>query len=375
MSNTKIGIDARLINETGVGVYIRNLLNNLGRLPTSDIEFYVYVKSHNDFNSQISNFKSHIANFQWHSFSEQIGFLHQLYRDDLDLMHFTYFSYPLLYRRPFIITIHDLTPLLFATGKASTHNKIIYSIKRLAAQTLIKNAFHTSKAIITPTTSVKNLISERYGKDGAHKISVTHEGLNEDLLSIKENRKLSKHFDKPFFMYVGNFYPHKNIENLIRAFAKTKIKAQLILIGPNDYFAARSLQLINQLKQTHRIVLYSNPKLEDLVFFYKHAQALLHPSLAEGFGLPLLEASYFKCPIIASDIAVFHEVLNTHYLSFNPNDTGDIAHKIEYFFTHKNNNTSLYLPQKTIENTFSFQKMAQQTLKIYREEARHTRGV
>src|SRR3989344_5953270 len=121
MSNTKIGIDARL-------------LNNLGRLPTSDIEFYVYVKSHNDFNSQISNFKSHIANFQWHSFSEQIGFLHQLYRDDLDLMHFTYFSYPLLYRRPFIITIHDLTPLLFATGKASTHTKIIYSIKRLAAQ-------------------------------------------------------------------------------------------------------------------------------------------------------------------------------------------------------------------------------------------------
>ena len=375
MSNTKIGIDARLINETGVGVYIRNLLNNLGRLPTSDIEFYVYVKSHNDFNSQISNFKSHIANFQWHSFSEQIGFLHQLYRDDLDLMHFTYFSYPLLYRRPFIITIHDLTPLLFATGKASTHNKIIYSIKRLAAQALIKNAFHASEIIITPTTSVKNLITESYGKDGAHKISVTHEGLNEELLSIKENRKLSKRFDKPFFMYVGNFYPHKNIENLIRAFAKTKIKAQLILIGPNDYFAARSLQLINQLKQTRRIVLYSNPKLEDLVFFYKHAQALLHPSLAEGFGLPLLEASYFKCPIIASDIAIFHEVLENNYLAFNPHSIEDIAHKIEYFFTHKNNSTSLYLPQKTIENKFSFQKMAQETLKIYREEAHHTRGV
>ncbi len=99
-----------------------------------------------------------------------------------------------------------------------------------------------------------------------------------------------------------------------------------------------------------------------MVFFYKNAAAIIHPSLSEGFGLPLIEAAYFGLPIIASNIEVFKEILDDNYFAFNPYDITDIKYKISEFFQKK--------PQfqyKEVFERYSFEKMTKKIVELYKK--------
>jgi glycosyltransferase involved in cell wall biosynthesis len=241
-----------------------------------------------------------------------------------------------------------------------------YNLKKIGYRLALSSGVKNARRIITPSQFVKNSITEHFGNKYGEKINITYEGINEELLGADENVDLSKKFQKPFFIYVGNFYPHKNVEKLMKAFSQLDIKYSLILIGPDDYFAKRAHQLLSHL-QTKNIIFCHNPSLEDFVYFYKNATALIHPSLTEGFGLPLIEASYFSCPIIASDIPVFSEVLGSNYLSFNPHSVEDIQKKIKLFIEKLNDSSmqNFFLSKNQIVREFTFKKMAEQTMRIY----------
>lgn len=354
----KIGIDARLINQTGVGRYIKNLLFFLPK--SEKFTFYIYLLEE-DFNTVYFEDKKFIkqeASFKWHTLGEQIKFLKALLDDRLDLMHFTYFSYPYFYNRPFIITIHDLTPYFFKTGRSSTKNFLIYNLKHLFYKALIRRAIFQSSAVITPSYVVKKQLLDTFCQD-EDKIITTYEGVDANLKTAQENSRLKDKFKKPFFLYVGNLYPHKNIERLIKVFQSIK-GFDLVLVGKKDYFAKRTKRLVEELKLTGKIKFFFDAKNQDLVFFYQNTKALIHPSLSEGLGLPLLEAAYFDCPIIASDIPVFSEVLDDKFVKFNPYDVEDMRKKI----------TSFIKKRKTFDlkdqiGRFSFKKMANQTFNIY----------
>ncbi len=359
----KIGIDARLYSQTGVGTYLKNILYYLEKKKLKNELFYVYMLPEDYDHTSFKNNKiiKKKVNYRWHSIGEQFGFAIRLYADNLDLMHFTYFSYPILYLKKFVATIHDTTPLLFKTGKASTKRQLIYKIKHAFFKIILKQQVTKALRIITPTNMVKKQLIGLYGEKIAQKIIPIYEGVSYQIRQAKENKLLSNKFNN-FFIYVGNFYPHKNVENLIKAFRNINKKYKLILLGPDDYFAKRILQSINTPKLNNNIFLFKNPLLSDLKYFYKNALALIHPSFSEGFGLPLIEAAYFNCPIIASDIKVFKELLGNSYLSFNPNDTNDITEKIKSFIENK--------PKYNYVNIFkkySFEKMTNKTVKIYKE--------
>lgn len=357
----KIGIDARLYSQTGVGVYLQNLIYWLQKIAPKNLIFNIYLmeKDFNKVNINNKNFIKVKTDYHWHSFQEQVNYFNKLQTDQLDLMHFTYFSYPILYKKKFITTVHDLTPLLFKTGRASSKNQIIYSLKHLFFKIVLSSQIKNSRAIISPTQTVKNQIIKIYGEKYATKINSIYEGVNLNLLQRKENDNLKNSF-KDFFIYVGNFYPHKNVEKLIKAFSQISSNHKLILLGPDDYFAKKIVRYIDISNTKNKIVLFNNPTLSDLVFFYKNAKALIHPSLSEGFGLPLVEAMCFNLPIIASNIPVFKEILDGKYLAFNPKDTQDIQRKIEYAI--KNGLKTDYVD---LLKKYSFARMAEQTLKVY----------
>ncbi len=359
----KIGIDARLYSQTGVGVYISNLLYYLQDLTGDHFQVFIYLLAQDMDRIKFKN-KNYIKRpspYRWHTFSEQLGFAKLLYEDKLDLMLFTYFSYPVLYWRKFISTIHDATPLLFKTGKASTKNHALYEIKYLFFKGVLTSQIKNASAIITPTKAVRSQIVRLYGEKFTEKIYPIYEGVNRELIELKPNKSLAKNFNKDFFIYVGNLYPHKNVEKLVEAFSKID-DYMLILFGPDDFFTKRLTQLIDRLNLQKKVIFYHNPSYEDLIFFYQNAQALINPSLSEGFGLPLIEAAYFGLPIIASNIEVFSEVLDDKYLSFNPNDVDDIAKKINEFI--KKRKTYDYA---NLLKRYSFKKMAVETLDLYKK--------
>lgn len=360
--NKKIGIDARLYFQTGVGTYLRNLLNNLEKIAPDNLEFYIYFlqrdKDKIEFNKK--NFIKRPVTSSWHTFGEQTRFLYEIYKDRIDLMHFTYFSYPVLYGRRFVSTIHDTTPLFFKTGKASTKNPFAYEIKHKVFKAVLKSQIKNALKIITPTKTVKKQLISLYGHSYGEKIIPIYEGVDRTLQKVQENKALVKTIKQPFFLYVGNFYPHKNVETLIKAFSKIEYAYQLILVGPDDYFAKRLAKLIKELKQETKIIFCHNASSADLKFFYSEAQALIHPSLSEGFGLPLLEASFCSCPIIGSNIEVFKELLSEEYLSFDPRDGTDIENKIHQFIEKRPK-----FDYKHILSKYSFEEMSKKTLDVY----------
>ena len=180
----RIGIDARLIAQTGVGRYIYELVHELvtQKLDAS-VELYLYVRPED---THLIPHHPRVTirpcPYRWHTWGEQLGWYRQLMKDKLRLMHFTYFSYPLLYRRPYVITLHDLTPLTHATGMASTKHPFIYSLKHMAYEMLIRIAGRQSKAIITPTHTVAKDVSHHL-RTPLSKIHVTHEGMSASLIT------------------------------------------------------------------------------------------------------------------------------------------------------------------------------------------------
>ena len=358
----KIGIDARLYFQTGVGVYLRNLIHYLPKFSDPSSRYYIYVlkKDSSKIILPKGNFILREVDSNWHSITEQIKFYGTLMKDDLNLMHFTYFSYPVLYRRPFIATIHDITPITFKTGRASTLPKWAYSLKHNIYKFILFQQIKNSMTIVVPTNAVKKNIIELYGANYSEKIKVIYEGVNHEFFEAKENISLKNKFPVPFFLYVGNFYPHKNVEKLIEAFKIANVQTPLVLAGPESYFSAKLKTLIDD-KGIKNIYFFHPSKIEDMKFLYKNARALINPSLSEGFGLPLLEATYFGCPVIASDLPVFHETLGDDFVSFDPNDVSDIAKKLQ---TNK-------LKSATNLSQFSFEKMTKEIVDIYNDHTRH----
>lgn len=360
----RIGIDARLYFQTGVGVYIRNFLHYLQKNPPKEFEFFIYVleKDSDQIRFVSPQFTKVTVNSHWHSLSEQFNFVQILNKDNLDLMHFTYFSYPVLYRKKFIATIHDVTPLLHKTGRASTLNPLFYELKYRSLTFVLQQQVQNASVIITPTETVKDELVKVYGSKYKNKIQPIYEGVNYEMQEVNENTALAKIYKNPFFIYIGNFYPHKNVETLLKAFSSLQTDTELVLVGPDNYFASRLQNELNP-QDLKRIRFHHTGSNSDLVFFYKNAQALINPSISEGFGLPLVEAAYFKTPVIASNLQVFHEILGDSFTSFNPHSVGELEQILTDVVTRKRK----LLPPK-LDAAFSFEHLTKKIVTIYKKK-------
>lgn len=358
MKPKRIGIDARLYFQTGVGTYLRNLLHFLPETAHESSEFYVYVLPQDRASISLSDrrFVLREADARWHSLSEQTTFYRVIMQDNIDLMHFTYFSYPIFYKRPFIATVHDLTPLLFKTGRASTLNPLWYEMKFWIFKKVLSTQVQYAQKIITPSESVKKQLLGVYGSDYASKTQAIPEGVNFELQEAEESLRLKSEVGEDYFLYVGNFYPHKNVESLIQAYKLSGIKTPLVMTGPDNTFSKRFKYIIEK-EGIETVRFIHDTDNGDLVYLYKHAKALINPSLSEGFGLPLVEAAYFGCPVIASDIPVFKELLGEDYTAFNPYDAHDIASALK-LTTYKS---------AKLQQDFSFKQMAKRTMEAYSE--------
>lgn len=375
----RIGIDARLWMESGVGRYIRNLVKNLLLIDKkNEYVLFVLSKDYEEIKAEllIKNDKWKIVktDIKWHTLSEQLKFPSLLYKENLDLVHFPYFSVPVFYNKPFVITIHDLIINHFPTGTASTLPSYLYNLKLMGYNFIISEASKKTKKIITVSNATKKEIIEhlRVPED---KIEVTYEGVGKEFsnsnFQIPNNSQNTKYkiLNTKYFLYVGNAYPHKNLERLLEAFKSLKFKypdVSLVLVGKEDYFSKRLKDKVKSVNIDNKIIFYGEVKDSELINLYKNAKALIMPSLMEGFGLPLIEGMANKCTILCSDIEVFKEICKDAAFYFNPKDILDIVNKIEELYLNKEKDLE---KRKEIglerSKLFSWEKMARETLKIY----------
>lgn len=372
----RIGIDARLWNESGVGRYTRNLVQELLTIDKkNNYVLFVLDKDYENFQSLIKNEKLKIVktDIRWHSFSEQLKFSSVLNKEKLDLMHFPYFSIPIFYKKPFVVTIHDLIINHFPTGKASTHILPIYSFKRGAYELVLSRAIRKSKKIIVPSNATKKEITDHF-RVLSSKIEVTYEGVFDNNAKFRRQNSTSRlrsgqeSKTQNYFLYVGNAYPHKNLDRLIKAFMELKKEKrnddlQLVFVGKEDYFYKK---LKKKYIQEKNLIFLDFVTDEELSFIYRNAIALVVPSLMEGFGLTVLEAMQSSCFVLASDIQSFKEICYDVAIYFNPESTEDIKSKMEKILSLNRDEKESYI-KLGLKRTkdFSWQKMAKETLKVY----------
>lgn len=375
----RIGIDARLWNETGVGRYIRNLVSSLQKIDTKN-QYILFVtpemygnKAFDFAQAKNSNWKVVASDIRWHSVEEQLLFYKALENEYLDLVHFPYFSIPILYNRPYVFTIHDLIINHFPTGKASTLPTPVYYMKRLAYQYILKQAAKKARKIIAVSEATKKEIVDHLPVP-AEKVIVTYEGVDDTLLPIKDRSKKSALPESigtsKYFLYVGNAYPHKNVEKLIDAyvfFLEKNRDIKLVLVGKKNYFYSRLEQKVSKLNLQLNIVFTGSANDQTLVTLYSNAEALIFPSLMEGFGLPGLEAMKHNCLVLASDIPVFKEVYKDAVVYFDPLDIQGLSDTMQKVITDTKKYGKFREKGKELVTTYSWDKMAKETLAVYED--------
>ena len=366
----RIGIDARLWNQTGVGRYIRNLVLNLHDIDkTNNYILFVRKIDFEEIQKQIvnSNWKIVNVNIKWHSLEEQINFPKILEKQKLELIHFPYFSVPVRYKGPFIVTIHDLIMDHFPSGNASTLPTPFYYLKYLAYKYILKQAAKKAKGIIVPSFATKDEVVAHLGVN-SDKIVVTYEAAN-DKFSVVNNRQLviNKKYDK-YFLYVGNAYPHKNLDRLIKAFIEFKDirpkteNIKLLLVGNKDYF----YQKLEQKYISDNIIYFGFASDDDLLNLYKNALAVVQPSLMEGFGLTVLEAMTNKSLVVCSDIPSLREIAGENALYFEPNNVGEIKKNLDWVVANPKLKESIVEKAYLHSQNFSWVTMATKTLEVYK---------
>lgn len=387
----RIGIDARFYGPVGKGLgrYTEKLIENLESIDAEN-EYVVFLKRENfdEYAPKNVRFRKVLAEYPWYGFSEQFLFPLLLLRFRLDLVHFPHFNVPFWYPGKFIVTIHDLILLRYPTLRNTTRPALFYMFKFAAYRFIIASAIRRAKRVVTVSHFTEKDILEHYPA-ARGKISVTYEAADPfcQLPFFQEEKRLladlgllddgyadmsgeiSRDILKPYLLYVGNAYPHKNLEALLRAAASFS-GYRFILVGREDYFYTR-LRRSAQERGLENVIFAGFVDDRGLNTLYRFASCYVFPSLYEGFGLPPLEAMSRGLPVLCSDSGSLTEILGDAARYFDPHLDGSLERQLTEILGSETIRAELSSRGYARAASYGWEKMARETLSLYHESVRN----
>ncbi|WP_299062397.1 glycosyltransferase family 1 protein [uncultured Polaribacter sp.] len=355
MKKKKIVVDARMINDSGIGTYLKNVIPYL--IPKYDLvllgnQKHLY-KYENKLRNNIVKFTANI-----YSFEEQIYL--PLVIPKCDIFWSPHINVPILPIRAIkqVTTIHDINLLAF--------NNNFSILKKMYAKLLYKNAVKKSHQIITVSNFSKSEIL-KYLKVDEKKINVIYGGVNK--LFFKKST-LNFELPKNYLLYVGNVKPHKNLITLLKSYNKLPLDIKkvfsLVVIGKKEGFITPDKKVFNFIDKNNLInnVIFTG-YVEDkyLPYIYQKAKMFVFPSLYEGFGLPILEAMASKTLVLSSNLTSLPEVSLNNALYFNPLNIEELKDLIVNEI-YNDNNKKIELAYNHSKK-FTWQKSAEDHIKIF----------
>ncbi len=388
----KIGIDARFYGPLGKGLgrYVQEVTDKvIGIDENSQYEFVVFLSKENYDEFFPDNFKNKsvkkvLSDVNWYGFKEQFIFPFLIWREKLNLIHFPHFNVPLFVPVPFVLTIHDLILTKFPSRRASTLTAFKYWFKHLMYRLVIKRALKQAKLVIAVSNFTKQDLLKRF-KVKEEKIKVIYEGVanlarGRDSLFVaklnKEETLSNYNISGRYLLYVGNAYPHKNLDFLLKGFfnlQKDYPDLRLVLVGKEDYFyqqikkEASRLNLWQKNNKNSPVVFTGYVPDAQLKILYNQAFIYIFPSLYEGFGLPPLEAMANSCPVLSSNQASLPEILGQAARYFNPKSTASLIDNFKKL-ARDSKLRDYYIEQGQVRvKKYNWWECARQTLNIYEE--------
>lgn len=361
MSDSIIGIDSRMVRSTGIGTYLRNILEQMQthRALIDKVTLFGSPEYEKDFRFKTSAFVPPI-----YSISEQLKYGKQLRK--CQLWHAPHYNIPFFKPKntKLVVTIHDLIHWVFK-------NEYFSKAQNIYAYVMLNAAVHKSDHIITVSEHTKkDLIA--YFNAPEEKITVIYEGVESHFKPVVDYRNTLKKYGLPdkYFLHVGSLKPHKNLHTLIKRFRKWHrkqlIQTPLVLVGKKDSSYKAQYRELSELKSDSTIIHVNNVEaIQELVDIYNGANALIHPSLYEGFGLTLLEAMACGTPVITSPNASIPEVVGENAYLVDSDTENDMMHAVQELET--NDEIRSEWSQKGLAHVknFSWKKAASETLAVY----------
>lgn len=236
-------------------------------------------------------------------------------------------------------------------------------------------ALRHARKIITVSDFTKQEILSLYPQTKATKISVVHNGYDEDLFRpLQDEEKTKAVLDKynlsqPYFLYVGRLEKKKNTPALIEALALVRdqapeIEEKLVLIGNASFGFDEVKYAIEEFNLNNDVFLPGWVDEADLPYIYNAASAFVFPTKHEGFGIPILESLACGLPTIASDLPVLKEIAGDAVKYFDQNDKRDIARAMIEIVVNQKEREELKKKGLARTQNFNWSKCAADTLKV-----------
>jgi glycosyltransferase involved in cell wall biosynthesis len=323
------------------------------------------------------NLKVDILDIPHYSVAEQTKLLSYLKNQKFDLVHFTQFNHPILYKGNFVVTIHDLTLI----GHLHYHN----FIKQMAFNTVMKSAAKDSKKIIAISKTTMDDVIDYFGTN-KKKFDLIYLGLdhlhyNESVkkqVSKIKNFKNKYKIENGYILYTGMWKKHKNLIRLFKAFEQFKLESKsslkLVLTGKIDKNEPEVISEIDRINKS--LYSFSNNQKsiittgfideEELPVAYAGAKMYVIPSLSEGFGWPPLEAMACGTPVIASNLSCIPEILGDAPYYFDPYKIDEIKKAIEKVSSDDRFRTELVEKGLKQVAKYRWENTSKQTLEVYK---------
>lgn len=284
-------------------------------------------------------------------FDENVRLPLDILRSGPDLTHYLCLHAPVLAPRPFVVTIHDLIHLRFPQYFKSTVGPYY--------RTVVRFQLRRAARVITDDERTVDDLVELLGVDRA-KIRVIALGASD--VFFRETEPFQA--PRPYFLYAGNHFAHKDLPTLARAWASlpSDLEADLYLTGDGDADELRS----EFARERGSIVTLGEVTEEELARYYAGAVALVHPSLCEGFGLPMLEAMAAGVPVVACRDAV-PAVIKDGVFAFAPRDTQAAAAAMQRLLIDEPLRRAVGAHARTLAEPYTWDRCAAETAQVYRE--------
>lgn len=237
----------------------------------------------------------------------------------VDLVHYTSHRPKMLPDLPYVATVHDLFPM-----------------RRPGFAIEVRRIMEGARKVIVPSRYVADTIVDRF-PDVEHKVVPIHLGVGEPFRPMEAGIGLPPTLhhleDVPYFLAVARMDVRKNVPAILdayRSWTGDGSKARLVLVLSGTTADVSTFRAAHAEALSHPgIVVLPSVSNADLAALYGGAQALLFPSLAEGFGLPVLEAMACGCPVLTSTTTCLPETAGDAALLVDPEQVDDIAHGID----------------------------------------------
>lgn len=367
----RIGIDGRVIQDhfPGIGRYTYSLIRALAR--RSNLEILVFLDDSSTA-SHLDVSRLRLPNVQIvplrHPIFSPIGQLRVSRAIDtcnLDVLHLPYYLGPMFTRTPRVVTIHDCYPLRYPSTLPSLGARVSYRF-------FLQRAAATCEQVV---------VDSRWVRDELKLFRIRTKGDSHVVYLAADDQEMCSNigpdiaagedsvFD-PVLLTIGADKPLKNFPMLIDAYAKCSTRIPLVLAGPFDRRFTATAEAIDRNGVANRVVRTGSIPEMELSRLRRRATVFLFPSIAEGFGLPPLEAMASGIPVICSNQSSLPEVVGDAAMSLDPTDRDGWSAAIDALIGDEAARQRLRTAGLERAATFSWERTAGETFDVYQLAAR-----